>query len=353
MVYAPIYIPTLCRYEHFHRCMESLKRNGWASHTDVFIGLDYPPSEKYRPGWEKIKDYLATSDFSVFASFTVFERDKNMGASANSRATRKHIISLGFDRWIYAEDDLEFSPNFIEYIDKCLDYFEDDPDVIGVTGYSYPLKWSVSSGATCFKQNNNASTWGTGYWLKKQIPVMNYLENKGLKRSVNKVLQKKLYERMIDTAKIEYFNEAFSIVHYLPINWMRTTSDMAIRAYLAVEDKCYVTPVVSKTRNHGFDGTGANTQNNKGTKKDSSLYTLDDACSFNLVVDDLHDYEENKKIMNNHERKNDELLKRTRLLIWMATHIGSWLSKFILLLLVPIDLCKIVIAKQKKTNYKH
>ena len=58
MVYAPIYIPTLCRSEHFQKCIESLKTNTWARYTDVYIALDYPPSEKYRAGYEKICSYL-------------------------------------------------------------------------------------------------------------------------------------------------------------------------------------------------------------------------------------------------------------------------------------------------------
>ena len=43
--YAPVYIPTLCRDRHFILGVESLKKNGWAKYTDVYIGLDYPSKE--------------------------------------------------------------------------------------------------------------------------------------------------------------------------------------------------------------------------------------------------------------------------------------------------------------------
>ena len=39
---APVIIPTLCRYDHFKRLMESLNKCTWADKTDVYIGLDYP-----------------------------------------------------------------------------------------------------------------------------------------------------------------------------------------------------------------------------------------------------------------------------------------------------------------------
>lgn len=40
--FAPVIIPTLCRYEHFKECLESLSRCTWAEKTEVYIGLDYP-----------------------------------------------------------------------------------------------------------------------------------------------------------------------------------------------------------------------------------------------------------------------------------------------------------------------
>ncbi len=36
MVYAPIIIPTLNRYEHLKRCVKSLQQNGWAKYTELY-----------------------------------------------------------------------------------------------------------------------------------------------------------------------------------------------------------------------------------------------------------------------------------------------------------------------------
>ena len=43
---APVIIPTLCRYDHFKRLMESLNKCTWADKTDVYIGLDYPAKRR-------------------------------------------------------------------------------------------------------------------------------------------------------------------------------------------------------------------------------------------------------------------------------------------------------------------
>lgn len=40
MVYAPIIIPTLCRFEHFKKCIENLK-NSWAKFTDINKATQY------------------------------------------------------------------------------------------------------------------------------------------------------------------------------------------------------------------------------------------------------------------------------------------------------------------------
>ena len=58
MTYAPIIIPTLNRIEHLTRCIESLRKNRLADKTDLYIALDYPPSQKYEEGYEKVKAYL-------------------------------------------------------------------------------------------------------------------------------------------------------------------------------------------------------------------------------------------------------------------------------------------------------
>ena len=61
---APVIIPTLCRYDHFKRLMESLNKCTWADKTDVYIGLDYPAKEEHRDGCnEDRRDFCVKKDF--------------------------------------------------------------------------------------------------------------------------------------------------------------------------------------------------------------------------------------------------------------------------------------------------
>ena len=82
MIYAPVLIPTLNRYEHLKQCLESLSRCTWADKTEVYVALDYPPQDKwdkYAPGWEKNRDWLRSVGDMGFKKLHLIERTENYG----------------------------------------------------------------------------------------------------------------------------------------------------------------------------------------------------------------------------------------------------------------------------------
>ena len=306
---APVIIPTLCRLEHFKRLLESLKRNSWAKYTDVYIGLDYPPSQKYEKGWREINEYLDNGDFTVFHSFKVYKWEENLGVGKNN-AKLVDVIYKKYDRFIILEDDIEVSPNFLEYMNKCLDAFERDSDVVAVAGYSYPIDWDVSNDATCMRQNFNASMWGTGFWKSKLQQMDKDIRSGKMLDDVNKVIRSGSYKNMIDACLREYIPAAltpYRRMHKL----MLVPTDMAVRAYLAVEGKYVISPVISKTRNHGFDGSGVycqiiNSEMNGNTagSYNYSQQPIDKENTFELVFNEKDSIEENRgcKIANSNEK---------------------------------------------------
>ena len=162
---APIIIPTLNRVEHLSRLLDSLKRNSLSKYTDVFIGLDFPPASTYELGYKKVCEYLQ-GDFSCFNSFNIIKRSENLGYLRNVEDLINEVLQL-YDRFIYMDDDLELSPNFLEYMNKCLIEYEGHDEIIAVCGYSYPLKWNVEQNSTVFEQSFICPMWGTGFWAKK------------------------------------------------------------------------------------------------------------------------------------------------------------------------------------------
>lgn len=333
MIYAPIVIPTLCRSKHFIRLVESLKKNSWASFTDVYVGLDYPPSEKYKKGWAEICEYLDKSDFSVFAKFVVVRRETNYGSARNS-AELNRLVQNKYDRWIRTDDDCEFSPNFLEYMDKCLDKYEDDEKIVAVTGYSYPVDWAHKEHSTCIRQNINLSMWGTGFWVKKRLPIEHEISSGKLLRKVRHVLKYRLNERMIDICFADYMISALAFRKKTKKLFLGCT-DVSMRAYLAIEDKFCITPVVSKVRNYGFDGSGVfcscieekdfgvNAKNYNYPKQE-----IDCSESFEIELDDD---EENLKInrakLNSFDPPLKKSMKRAQLYAVMVRMFGITCAK--------------------------
>lgn len=161
MTYYPVGIPTLCRYEHFKRCVESLARNTHADKTELVIGLDYPPSDKYREGYEKISKYIDTIE--GFAKVTVLRHEKNLGAVKNWGAVQNYIFE-NYDAAIMTEDDNEFAKCFLDFMNKSLLYYWDNPKVMTVTAYS-SIGFEENKAPISFTYS--VCAWGIGRWRHK------------------------------------------------------------------------------------------------------------------------------------------------------------------------------------------
>mgnify|MGYP003571322879 CR=1 FL=1 len=250
-IFAPVIIPTLCRYEHFKRCIESLSECVGAEHTEVYVGLDYPIKDSHREGYQTICEYLAHAKFR-FKKLHVLKREKNLGPGGNSSKLREEV-TRDFDRWIYSEDDNVFSPNFLVYINKGLEHYKDDPRVFAICGYTMPVDWKIGD-------NNHFATrsfraWGYGVWLNKYTDFWKSRNGKWIsdflykKKNANKESFFQLYRN-------EYGIWESAIKHL----FMRKIyyGDMMVYAYLLGTNRYIICPSRSLVRNEGFDKFGVN-----------------------------------------------------------------------------------------------
>lgn len=243
--HTPVMVTTLCRFEHFRRCIESLSRCTGADETEVFIGVDYPYEESQMDGYNKICAYL--QEISGFKEIHVFKRDKNIGQILNSRDLRDRILKL-YDRYIVTEDDNEFSPNFLEYMNVCLEKYKNDPKVHCICGYCYK-EWNNIDG---YEKNafpiKGFCFWGVGVYPDKMQEYRDFpnpskvVESPGLVFSLFRKGQ-------------------FVTIHRILLRLARRNAsggDVKRRLFMAANDKYAIFPAVSKVRNLGFDGSGQN-----------------------------------------------------------------------------------------------
>ena len=168
MIYAPVLIPTCNRFEHFRQCIESLSKCTWAEYTDVFVAVDFPAKKEHENGYKKIKCFLENYGNKSFRSLNVTYRETNYYFSGKGNlATLRNEAFKTYDRIIVSEDDNIFSPNFLVFMDKGLEKFENDSSVFALNGYRhfYPVKFDDN---TFFRQNVDFSAWGYGI-LKSQF----------------------------------------------------------------------------------------------------------------------------------------------------------------------------------------
>lgn len=297
---APVIIPTLNRKEHLERCLNSLARNPLAAYTDIVISVDYPPSKKYIDGYNKVKDYLNNNKYldEKFRTVTVFFQKINLGPERNFDFLVDYIKNQN-SRYITSEDDNEFSPNFLEYINKGLELFENDEEVLSICGCK-ETEWY-------YNENSNVllsklySGYGVGHWIEK--------ENK-LKNDVKKYLLEEINIKKISKLKkddrILYNIYIVSVLlgENLPF-WKDNKLaiiDSVKSIYMHFREKYCIVPVIGKSRTWGNDGSGLNMPRIESIDPERKwLLDIDETFDYNIGNDGKLNYiEYNDKLEENY-----------------------------------------------------
>jgi hypothetical protein len=250
MDFSPVIIPTLNRYEHLKKCIDSLLQNKYAELTELYIGLDFPPAEKYQEGYSKVFKYI--SGINGFKNVVVIKRTHNYGAIENIKDLIRLVLQT-HESFIFSEDDNVFSPCFLEYIHTGLEKYKNDYTILSVSGYAYPVIMPDSEN-TVIKMQRYYSDWGFGMWKDR-------------------------YEMLRDTIKQTYFDMLFldrkktetlrklSRKNYVYAFGLCTPSKANIRPmdytssiFQIVNNMYSIMPKVSLVRNEGWDNTGLHCQ---------------------------------------------------------------------------------------------
>lgn len=255
MQYAPVIIPTLNRKDHLSRCIESLANNAGAQNTEVYISVDYPPSDKYVKGYQEVKEYLDAFDISRFKKLHIIYQEKNLGPKANCDFLEQ-VARKAADRYIFTEDDNEFSANFLEYINKGLELYENNPDVIAICGFK-DTDWEYDNNEIAYVKLLPA--YGYGTWFKKS--------DKLKKHGVELLLDKKTLslKNMVSLAKKNRALFEMLICDVWCTNkglfWEKGElywCDSMKSIYMHLTDAVCVVPQLPKSRTWGNDGSGVN-----------------------------------------------------------------------------------------------
>ena len=156
---APILLFVYNRLIYTRITVESLKKNEFASESELFIYSDAAKTEKDKKLVAEVRDYIKT--INGFRKVIIKESKENKGLALSITSGVSEILNK-YDNAIILEDDLELSPFFLKYMNEALSLYEKEEDVISIHGYVYPVKKKLPE--TFFLRG--ADCWGWATWKR-------------------------------------------------------------------------------------------------------------------------------------------------------------------------------------------
>ncbi len=138
---APICLFTYNRPEETRQTLQALRNNYLAIQSNLFIFSDGPKNEIARQKVNEVREYINTVE--GFKSVTIYNSQINKGL-ANSIILGVTEIIEKYDRVIVLEDDLITSPNFLNFMNQALDFYDQKKEIQSVNGYSLTLRAKIS-----------------------------------------------------------------------------------------------------------------------------------------------------------------------------------------------------------------
>ena len=260
MEYAAVIIPTLNRKKHLKRCVDSLLRNKECDKTDLYISVDFPPSEKYKEGYEEVKQYVKTID--GFGSVNIYFQEENLGPGLNRRFLESKM-SEKHDKYVFTDDDNEFSSNFLSYVNWGLEYFKDDESVYAICSCTdFDIDCDNKDSDYFMIQSYNP--YGTGHWIHKNKKCADYLKQSSIEEIYN---SKEKSQLLFDHFPLIYMwvaqDSLRRIYEMRGANDSLTYIDIWENVYIIQNGLNCVKPVIPKSRNWGQDGTGVHVSSNE------------------------------------------------------------------------------------------
>lgn len=255
--YAPIVLFVYNRPIHTQKTISALQANNLASQSDLYIFSDAPKNETAFTAVNEIRAYIKL--VKGFKSITIIQQETNLGL-ANSIITGVTQIINKFGKVIVVEDDLLLSTNFLDFMNTSLNFYENNPSILSISGYNMAVKPNPNSQFDVYFAARAAS-WGWATWANKW---------KGIDWEVSDFNTFSKNSKQIKLFKIN----GSDMFKMLKQQQKGLNNSWAIRyCYHQFKNNLYtVYPIVSKVKNMGF-GTVATHTKGKYNRFDCELDT--------------------------------------------------------------------------------
>ena len=299
--HAPVLLSAYNRPDHLRRCVESLSRCIGAEETRVFIAVDAPYRDEDVALNKKVLDYC--SGIKGFKDVVIYVRSVNMGAFRNRKQARDDIFSH-YSNLIMSEDDNEFSPCFLSFINNGLQRYAHDERVFSISGYTYPVKLTPIASEKAYV-SNVFSAWGVGVWKDKFNAVDFETAD--------------FFDEFRNPLRFMDFNRKVGdhvFIHLLKAKRQgRIFGDTAMTYHMYKKGMVSIFPITSLVRNWGNDGSGIHCGMNEvysGQEIDES-----DECPEPEVAQ-MHEIQAHRDVLNAHFRESRVFLAKAYASYWIC-----------------------------------
>lgn len=138
---APIIVFCYNRPEHLRKTMNWLRANKHAEESPLYVFCDGPKVNASEEQLQKIAAARAVVDemavVPAFKEVHIVKRNENLGLGTSIITGVTEVINK-HGKAIILEDDLETSPLFLDYMNKCLEHYEERKSVFSISGLSRP-----------------------------------------------------------------------------------------------------------------------------------------------------------------------------------------------------------------------
>ena len=136
MKYAPIALFVYKRPDHTCRTLEALMQCQEFEDSELYIFSD---AAKKKEDEELVLETRNLVKSMLGNKAKIIEAEKNQGLAKSIISGVSRLLE-DYDRVIVLEDDLVVSPRFLNYMNAALEAYQNEPSVMQVSGYMFPVK---------------------------------------------------------------------------------------------------------------------------------------------------------------------------------------------------------------------
>jgi GR25 family glycosyltransferase involved in LPS biosynthesis len=130
----PVILFAYNRPEHTRLVLEALKKNQLAGQTELFVFIDGPRATATASQKKDIDEVLKVVESEQWCKNVVIRAHQQNIGCRNSIIQGITTVLSQHEAAIILEDDIVTSPHFLNFMNKCLNFYRDYPAVFSISG---------------------------------------------------------------------------------------------------------------------------------------------------------------------------------------------------------------------------